>query len=283
MRAALQRRGDGGEGDEEAGAEIGLEAVDEADDAGEGHWFLDVEVEPVEVVRAEEIAQGRVVRFEARGGGGVEAGEGALGGAAEHGEDGDAGGLEEGDFGPERGVFGRGGGVVVQGDAAGGVVEVEGRDDEVGDGDEVGGFGEEGQEGDEGVAVVVGLVVEDDAGLVRGGAGGRHWWGEVRCGVGGGGGMRICYARLAVSTARIWDLDLIYWRKNYSKHRTVVKALVVYVVYSSTAAENWQFILKTGDFSLWLVGTSSPSQSPKALENVAVKTSMLQASARLCV
>ena len=51
-------------------------------------------------------------------------------------------------------------------DVAGGVIEVEGGDDEVGDGDEIGGFGEEGEEGDEVVLVVVGLVVEDYAWLV---------------------------------------------------------------------------------------------------------------------
>lgn len=56
-------------------------------------------------------------------------------------------------------MFGGVGRVVVQVDGAGRVVEVQGGDDEVGDGDEVGGFGEEGEEGDEVVAVVVGLVV----------------------------------------------------------------------------------------------------------------------------
>lgn len=57
---------------------------------------------------------------------------------------------------------------------AGGIVEVDGGDDQVGEGDEIGGFGEEGQEGDEVVPVVVGLVVQDYAGLVWWMVGGRH-------------------------------------------------------------------------------------------------------------
>lgn len=49
---------------------------------------------------------------------------------------------------------------------AGRVIEMDCGDDQVGYGDEVGGFGEERQERDEIVSVVVGLVVEDYAGLV---------------------------------------------------------------------------------------------------------------------
>lgn len=61
---------------------------------------------------------------------------------------------------------------------AGGVVEVDGGDYEVGDWDYVGCFGDEGEEGDEVVAVVVGLVVEDYAGLMRWWVGWRHGsWG----------------------------------------------------------------------------------------------------------
>lgn len=56
---------------------------------------------------------------------------------------------------------------------AGGVVEVDGGDDEVREGDHVGGFGDEGEEGDEVVVVVVRLVVEDYAGLMGWGVG---WW-----------------------------------------------------------------------------------------------------------
>lgn len=73
-------------------------------------------------------------------------------------------------------------GVVVEGYDAGGGVEMEGGDDEVGEADVGGGLGEEGEGGDEGSGVVVGLVVEDYAGFVgRGGEGllggegrGRH-------------------------------------------------------------------------------------------------------------
>lgn len=81
-------------------------------------------------------------------------------------------------------MFGAEDGVVVEGDGEGEGVEVEGGDDEVGEADVGGGFCEEGEGGDEGVEVVVGLVVEDYAGLVGvlGGLGrGRHevggvWW-----------------------------------------------------------------------------------------------------------
>ena len=74
-------------------------------------------------------------------------------------------------------MFGAEHGVVVEGYDAGGGVEMEGGDDEVGEADVRGGFGEEGEGGDEGAAVVVGLVVEDYTRFVGwlGGAGrGRH-------------------------------------------------------------------------------------------------------------
>lgn len=64
--------------------------------------------------------------------------------------------------------------VVVEGDGAGEGVEVEGGDDEVGEPDVGGAFCEEGEGGDEGVGVVVGLVVEDYAGLMRRVGRGRH-------------------------------------------------------------------------------------------------------------
>ena len=41
------------------------------------------------------------------------------------------------------------------------VIEVDGGDDEVGDGNEIDGFGEERQKGDETIPVIVGLVIED--------------------------------------------------------------------------------------------------------------------------
>ena len=43
------------------------------------------------------------------------------------------------------------------------VIEVDGGDDEVGDGNEIDGFGEERQKGDEIILVIVGLVIEDYA------------------------------------------------------------------------------------------------------------------------
>ncbi len=104
------------------------------------------------------IPQGHIVDFE-RDLGAVEPLEAALGGAAEHAEDLDANGLHEGDFFPQGVEFCRVGGVIVEVDEAGGIVEVDSGDDEVGDGDEVDGFGEEGEQGDEIVSVVVGLVV----------------------------------------------------------------------------------------------------------------------------
>lgn len=66
--------------------------------------------------------------------------------------------------------------VVVQGDVAGGGVEMDGGDDEVREADDVGCFGEEGQEGDVFARwVVVGLVVQDHTGLLRFGRWeGRH-------------------------------------------------------------------------------------------------------------
>ncbi len=63
------------------------------------------------------------------------------------------------------------GGILVEGDVAGGGVEVDGGKDEVGEADKGGGFSEEGKEGDVGVVVVVGLVVEYYAGGVGGGCG----------------------------------------------------------------------------------------------------------------
>lgn len=77
-------------------------------------------------------------------------------------------------------MFGAEDGVVVEGYGVGEGVEVEGGDDEVGEADVGGGFREEGEGGDEGVEVVVGLVVEDYAGLVGGLGRGRH--GLVRVG-----------------------------------------------------------------------------------------------------
>lgn len=70
-------------------------------------------------------------------------------------------------------------GVVVEGDGAGGGVEVEGGDDEVGEADVGVGLCEEGEGGDEAAAVVVGLVVEDYAGVV----GGKGCWRHGRVGV----------------------------------------------------------------------------------------------------
>ena len=48
------------------------------------------------------------------------------------------------------------------------VIEVDGGDDEVGDGNEIDGFGEERQKGDEIISVIVGLVIENYAWPV--------WW-----------------------------------------------------------------------------------------------------------
>lgn len=79
------------------------------------------------------------------------------------------------------GVRGR---VIVEGDVAGGVVDVDCGDDEMREGDFGGGcFGDEGEKGDEvGGVLVVGLVVEDYAGFVGRwwvrGDGGRHGGGE---------------------------------------------------------------------------------------------------------
>lgn len=127
MLAATQRRRDGRQRDQKAGPEIGVQAIDQADDAAQAHLLFDVEVDAVEAVGAEEVAEGEVVLFEGGGVvvvGVVEAVEGAGGGAAEHDEDADAGELEGVDFFPEAGVDGGGGGVVVEGDVAGRVVEV---------------------------------------------------------------------------------------------------------------------------------------------------------------
>lgn len=92
-----------------------------------------------------------------------------------------------------------GGRVIVEGDGAGGVVEVDGGDDEVGEGDfRGGGFGDEGEEGDEFCGVlVVGLVVEDYARFVgwcccAGWDGGRHG-GEL---MGSNCPMRLCVAEV---------------------------------------------------------------------------------------
>ena len=53
-------------------------------------------------------------------------------------------------------------------------IEVDGGDDEVGNGNEIGGFGEERQKGDEIISVIVGLVIEDYAWLVWWMIDGRH-------------------------------------------------------------------------------------------------------------
>lgn len=165
--ASAHGAGDGGEGDEECGAEIVLQAIDEADDAAEGHGLLDVEVQAVEGPFPHHVPQRGVVALELRVVVGVEAGEGAGGGAAEHAKDAHADSLEGGEFGAEGSVFGVPGGVIVEGYVAGRGVEVDGGEDEVGDGDEGGGLGEEGEEGN-GVAGagVMGLVVKDHAGGV---------------------------------------------------------------------------------------------------------------------
>lgn len=97
-------------------------------DAELGHGFLDVEVEALEAVPVEEVAEwgvvgfelGRVLRIA-----GVETVEGALGGAAEEAEDTDSGGLESGDFGPEGVVVWVTEGMIVQVDGAGRIVEVD--------------------------------------------------------------------------------------------------------------------------------------------------------------
>ena len=170
---ALERGGDGGEGDEEVGPEVGLEAVDEADDAGQGHLLLDVQVQPVETVPPDHVPQGHVVGFELPLAP-VEPSEAALGRTAQHAEDLDADVLHDGGFFPQDVVFGRVWRVIVEVDVAGGVIEVDGRDDQVGNWNEIGGFSEKGQKGDETVSVVVGLVVEDYAGLVGWMVGGRH-------------------------------------------------------------------------------------------------------------
>lgn len=57
---------------------------------------------------------------------------------------------------------------------AGRVVEVDGGDNQVGNGNEISRFSEEGQKGYEIISVIVGLVVEDYAWLVWWLVGGRH-------------------------------------------------------------------------------------------------------------
>ena len=173
MGTALERRGDRGEGDEEGGPKVGLEAVDEADDPVQRHRLLDVQVQPVEMMRPDHVPQGHVVRVELPVAL-VEPSEAALGRTAQHAEDFDADVLHDGGFFPQEIVFGRVGRVIVEGDVAGGFIEVDGGDDQVGDWNEISGFGEKGQKGDETVSVIVGLVVEDYAWLVRWMVGGWH-------------------------------------------------------------------------------------------------------------
>ena len=99
MRTALEGRGDGREGDEEVGAEVGFQTVDEPDDAAQRHLLLDVEIQSVEPMPPYEIAQGGVVGFEVAVGR-VEPAEAALCGAAQHREDFDPDVLHRGDFFP---------------------------------------------------------------------------------------------------------------------------------------------------------------------------------------
>lgn len=63
---ADQRRRDRGQRDAEAGgrAEIVAETVDQVDDAGEGGGFFDVEIDAVEGVLADEVAEEGVILLE---------------------------------------------------------------------------------------------------------------------------------------------------------------------------------------------------------------------------
>lgn len=162
-----QAGGDGRERDEEGGAKVGAQAIDEAHDAREAHLLLDVEVEAVEAARADEVAQRRVVALEAGELGGrvvratVEALVGAPGRAAEEGHDADAGSLEHAQLGPGRLVPRVVGAVVVEGQAARVLVDVDGGEDDVRHRNV--GLRDEGQDGDGlAVAVVQRLVVRDE-------------------------------------------------------------------------------------------------------------------------
>ena len=113
-----QGRRDGREGDDEvfvpSPPEIRAQAVDQVRHDGEGRLLLHVQVDPVELVAPQKVAEGAVVRLKIRARG--EEGVGALCGTAEHAEHSDRGGFaEDEDLVPELGEFGMGGGVVVEG------------------------------------------------------------------------------------------------------------------------------------------------------------------------
>ena len=113
-----QGRRDGREGDDEvfvpSPPEIRAQAVDQVRHGGEGRVLLHVQVDPIELVAPQKVAEGAVVRLKIRARG--EEGVGALCGAAEHAEDPDRGGFaEDEDFVPELGELWMGGGVVVEG------------------------------------------------------------------------------------------------------------------------------------------------------------------------
>jgi len=107
-------RRDRGERNQEVAPKVELQAVDEPNDAREGHG-LDVKVEPVEARPAHHVVEQLVVGLEA-GVVAVKRGKGALVGAAEHAKDFDAVVLQDTDFLPNGLVLGGGVGVVVEGD-----------------------------------------------------------------------------------------------------------------------------------------------------------------------
>lgn len=147
---------DRGESEGEGGAKVGVQPVDESDDAGERHGFLHVEVEPIKAGKLDHAFEGRVEGLELRGWS-VEACERAFGSATEHTEDLHAGGLELLDLFPKNLVLGAIVGVIVEGYVAGGVVEVNSCDDNVG-GARL--LGEKGKDRNISAVAVVGLVVD---------------------------------------------------------------------------------------------------------------------------
>lgn len=191
VAAAEQGGRDGREGDEEAGAEIRLEPIDQAHDAGQRHDLLDIQIQPVERERqrAQLVAQPAVVRLEPRRPR-VQPRERARRRPAQHPQHLDPHVLHHARLRPQRRVLGCPRRVVVERDVAWRAVEVQRRDHQVRDPDPVRGFAQQRQHRDVVAAgPVVGLVVDHHARLVRGwgGWGGRHFLG---CGLGCGGGVR---------------------------------------------------------------------------------------------
>lgn len=171
-----QGRRDGRQRDEEIGAKIYTEAVNQAHDAAQAHGLLHVQVQPVQSPLAHHVPQGAVVALKDGVVVAVERllAKGASGGAAEHAQDLDAGGLEGGDLAPESVEARVGGDMVVEGDDLGRVgllVDVKSGEVEVGETDGWAAL-DQGEDADglaveRTVSMVMRLIVDDDAGEAR--------------------------------------------------------------------------------------------------------------------